>query len=114
MLAFQNSKNTGFTIHSSFYSQNTAIILMPSERHLFRIVYDYQSKNFDFSAHLFDIAYQFTLNIKRKIDWELKLNNIFNQKKIEEIGISHYSIYSNSFYLRPRQIFISIKTNIQK
>ena len=114
LLAFFKNNGAGFNSKSRSYTQGVHIYIIPSSSHNVNFSYDFQSKTSDnntFSANLFDLAYQFTVT-KRKLDFELKLNNLFNQKQITEIATSYFADYFNQIQIRKRQIVFTVKMNL--
>jgi hypothetical protein len=57
-----------------------------------------------------DLSYLYTFK-KSKIDFEIKWTNILNTRKYEEIIINDYGLVSNTFIIRPSQVFVSLKFN---
>ncbi|MDA3904987.1 MAG: hypothetical protein PF484_02815 [Bacteroidales bacterium] len=55
-----------------------------------------------------DFLYRYTIT-KRKIDIELRWNNIFNTKFYTTYQASAFTVYESTYLLRPSQVFMSIK-----
>ncbi len=56
----------------------------------------------------FDLLYRYTISDK-KIDIELRWNNIFNNKSYTTYQASAFTVYESTYLLRPSQVFLSVK-----
>jgi hypothetical protein len=66
--------------------------------------YDYKGSNNIFV----DMLYRYTVK-KRKIDLELRWNNIFNSKNYTSYEASAFTVWESTYVLRPSQLFVSVK-----
>lgn len=73
----------------------------------------YQLNKQRFENKFFDLAWQYNLQ-KRKMDFEMKLLNIFNTQTYRQVVVS--AIETNSIYytIRPRQLLFSVKFNLRR
>ena len=58
-----------------------------------------------------DLIYRFTL-VKKKIDFELLYNNIFETENYQTININNYSAVETNFTLRPSQIIFKVRFSL--
>ena len=58
-----------------------------------------------------DIFYRFTLT-KRKIDFELQWNNLFNVNNYQTVNITEFSYLETNFKLRPSQVLFKIRFSL--
>lgn len=64
------------------------------------------------SGHVFfDLLYRYTF-VKKKLDLEFKLNNIFNAKSYTSFSSNTYSVIESTYALRPFYGMISLKFNL--
>lgn len=55
-----------------------------------------------------DVLYRYTFKA-RKIDLELRWNNIFNHQTYTTLQASSFTVYESTYNLRPSQVFLSVK-----
>lgn len=55
-----------------------------------------------------DFSYRYTFT-KRKIDLEIRWNNIFDTKTYIDYQANSFSVWESTYYLRPSQLFFAIK-----
>ena len=55
-----------------------------------------------------DVLYRYTITAK-KIDLELRWNNIFDQQTYTTLQASSFTVYESNYKLRPSQVFLSVK-----
>jgi hypothetical protein len=83
------------------------IFAFPAKDHLLSLESEYY--NLDDNNNIFvDILYRYTVS-KRKIDIELRWNNIFNNKTYTSYQASDFTVWESTYILRPSQVFLSVK-----
>lgn len=90
-----------------YIRHNCDVLVFPGKSHLFCItseIYDYQRKVFLYM----DISYRYSL-YKRKLDFEMKFSNIFNNDKYISYFTGTFSLMESVYTLRPREILCSVK-----
>lgn len=55
-----------------------------------------------------DALYRYTFTA-RKIDFELRWNNIFNNQTYTTLQANSFTVYESVYYLRPSQVFLSVR-----
>lgn len=86
------------------------IFAYPWRHHMLRFSFEYYSLN-NSNNYFLDISYRFTLK-KQKLDFELFWNNIFNNVSYISYFANSYTVTESIYYLRPRQVFFSVKFSI--
>lgn len=66
--------------------------------------YHYGGKN----NYFVDALYRYTFSAK-KIDLELRWNNIFNNRTYTTLQASSFTVYESTYNLRPAQVFVSVR-----
>lgn len=66
--------------------------------------YDYEGSNNFFV----DMLYRYTIS-KKKIDIELRWNNIFNNETYKTFQASAFTVWESTYLMRPSQVFLSVK-----
>jgi hypothetical protein len=83
------------------------IFAFPAKDHLLSLESEYYK--LDDNNNIFvDILYRYTVS-KRKIDIELRWNNIFNNKTYTSYQASDFTVWESTYLLRPSQVFLSVK-----
>jgi hypothetical protein len=59
-----------------------------------------------------DATYRYTLPTARKLDIELKANNLFNAQQYQYAFVNQFIIVQNSYALRPRQVLASVRLSL--
>lgn len=83
------------------------VLVFPGKNHLFCVtseIYDYQEETFLYM----DISYQYSLR-KHKLDFEVKLSNIFNNEAYISYFTGSFSLMESVYKLRPREVLCSVK-----
>ena len=81
--------------------------IFPHRDHLITLnseIYSHLGKNYIY----FDASYQYSIP-KYKLDFELKCNNIFNNKLYVSYYSGAFSIVESIYEIRPMEIFLSVK-----
>jgi hypothetical protein len=100
------------TITQQFHKLNLNIY--PKENHYFGIKTEYIKNNLfsDTDENLFaDMVYRYTWK-KKKIDFELQWNNVFNTENYRTININSFSYVETNFNLRPSQVLFKIRFSL--
>lgn len=90
-----------------YLRHNCDILVFPGKNHLFCVtseIYDYQEETFLYM----DVSYQYSLR-KHKLDFEVKLSNIFNNDAYISYFTSNFSLMESVYKLRPREVLCSVK-----
>lgn len=90
-----------------YLRHNCDILVFPGKNHLFCItseIYDYQEETFLYM----DVSYQYSLR-KHKLDFEVKLSNIFNNDAYISYFTGTFSLMESVYKLRPREVLCSVK-----
>lgn len=90
-----------------YLRHNCDLMVFPGRDHLVCVtseIYDYQEETFLYM----DISYQYSLR-KRKLDFELKLSNLFNNDAYISYYTGVFSLMESVYTLRPREVFCSVK-----
>ncbi len=106
----QSKKNQNITTQSHKWNLN----IYPSDRQYIGIksVY-FQNDLFSEKTNYFftDMVYRYTLK-KKKIDFELQWNNIFNIKNYKNVIIDDFKYIETGFKLRPMQILFKVRFSL--
>jgi outer membrane receptor for ferric coprogen and ferric-rhodotorulic acid len=103
----QNQENPTITQQSHLLNLN----FYPKNNQFFAIKSEYINNNLysERTENVFvDLLYRYTL-IKKKIDLEMNLTNLFNTTNFKTINISDFSYIETNFNLRPRQVLFKIR-----
>lgn len=90
-----------------YMRHNCNLLVFPGKNHLFCItseIYDYQEDTFLYM----DVSYQYSLR-KHKLDFEVKLSNIFNNDAYISYYTGIFSLMESVYKLRPREVLFSMK-----
>lgn len=90
-----------------YMRHNCDLLVFPGRNHLFCItseIYDYQQETFLYM----DVSYQYSLR-KHKLDFEVKLSNIFNNDAYISYYTGVFSLMESVYKLRPREVLFSMK-----
>lgn len=91
----------------NYLRHNCDLLMFPGRDHLVCLtseIYDYQQE----TCLYMDISYQYSLR-KLKLDFELKLSNIFNSDAYVSYYTGDFSLMESVYKLRQREIFASVK-----
>lgn len=105
-------KQNNQTITQQFHRFN--INIYPKENQYIALKTEYISNNlFSKNAtNLFaDIIYRYTWD-KKKIDFELQWNNIFNTTNYRTVNIDNFSYIETNFNLRPNQLLVKVRFSL--
>ena len=83
----------------------------PKKYHYFALNSEYLVNNSftNNNEYLFlDFLYRYNWK-KKNIDFEMQLNNIFNNKTYSTINVTDFSYVETNLVLRPRQLFFKIR-----
>ena len=58
-----------------------------------------------------DFIYRYTIQ-KKKIDFEMQLNNVFGTNNFKTINVSDFSYVATNFLLRPRQLLFKVRFSL--
>ncbi|TDD76463.1 carboxypeptidase regulatory-like domain-containing protein [Flavobacterium caseinilyticum] len=58
-----------------------------------------------------DFIYRYTIQ-KKKIDFEMQVNNVFGTNNFETINVSDFSYVATNFMLRPRQLLFKVRFSL--
>lgn len=95
--------------HISLTKHNINFFIFPVENQLINFTTEYYNHNS--SNNLFvDLLYRYTY-IEKKIDIEVKCNNIFNSGTYTSFIANAYSVWETTYLLRPFQMIASVKFN---
>ncbi|NOX45392.1 MAG: carboxypeptidase-like regulatory domain-containing protein [Chlorobi bacterium] len=83
------------------------LFAFPAKNQLISIESEYYKLNYTNNIFV-DILYRYTVT-KRKIDIELRWNNIFNNKTYTSYQASDFIVWESTYILRPSQVFLSVK-----
>lgn len=102
-----NGNNRSLFQHDHHLETNVFI----TKIHSLRMNYDlYNYNQPGYSAQQFlDILYRFSLPLKRKIDVEIKCNNVFNRDVFASYYNDGYTTIQNTFLLRKRQVIMLLR-----
>ncbi len=93
----------------SMLSHNLIFFVSPNDNHLVSLTseyYDHEGNTTFFG----DVSYRYTiLKSKKKVDFELKWNNIFNNKTYTTYQASSFTVWKSTYDLRPSQVMLSAK-----
>lgn len=90
-----------------YLRHNCDLLVFPWRNHLVCLtseIYDYQKETFLYM----DVSYQYSLQ-KYKLDFGVRLSNIFNNDAYISYFTSNFSIMESVYRLRPREILCSVK-----
>lgn len=94
-----------------FLSQSLQFHFYPAKNHYLGIMGEhfYNHTKLDKTNIVYpDLIYRFTLP-KKKIDFQLELMNIFNEKYYITTRFNDFAFYQHRFFIRPRQAVFTIK-----
>ena len=95
----------------NFQSYAVSINIYPAKRHYLAFKTDYYRNNLfqGKSSNVFsDFSYRYTTN-KKKIDFEIVWNNIFNVNDFQTLNINSFVTTQTNFRLRPTQILLKTR-----
>ncbi|KKX47241.1 hypothetical protein [Sphingobacterium sp. IITKGP-BTPF85] len=88
--------------------------VIPIEKHAFHVNLDYYIFNYQDNQNSYpflNLLYRFYR--KKKIDFEIKWNNIINNRDFTRLYFDQAQIIKSSYQLRPSQLLFSIKFNFR-
>ncbi|MCW2259676.1 MULTISPECIES: carboxypeptidase-like regulatory domain-containing protein [Sphingobacterium] len=89
--------------------------VIPIEKHAFHVNLDYYIFNYQDNQNSYpflNLLYRFSIE-KKKIDFEIKWNNIINNRDFTRLYFDQAQIIKSSYQLRPSQLLFSIKFNFR-
>jgi len=91
----------------SLFTHKFNFFAFPAKNQLFSFSSEYY--NLDGNNNFFaNILYRYTIT-KRKVEIEFSWDNIFNTKTYTSYQTNAYAIYHSTYFLRPSQVFLSVK-----
>ncbi len=90
-----------------YLRHNCNVLVFPGKNHLLCVtseIYDYQQETFLYM----DFSYQYSLR-KQKLDFEMKMSNIFNNDAYISYFTGAFSLMESVYKLRQREILCSVK-----
>lgn len=93
----------------SRYSHTFNVFAFPARNQLVSIESEYYIYQ-DNENYFFDFLYRYSVPAK-KIDLELRWNNIFNNKTYTTFTVSDNIVYESKYHLRASQILLSVRFN---
>ena len=95
--------------HISLTKHNINFFFFPVKNQLINFTAEYYNHNS--SNNLFvDLMYRYAYT-EKKIDIEVKCNNIFNSGTYTSFSANAYSVWETTYLLRPFQVIVSVKFN---
>jgi hypothetical protein len=91
----------------SLIRHNLNVFAFPSKNQLISLsseYYDYEGSNNFFV----DLLYRYTI-LKKKIDLELRWNNIFDNKTYKTFQANAFTVFESTYTLRPSQVLVMVK-----
>ena len=116
-ISYSDTKRKDKATNSSTYSLNqtasiSAYLLKNGSINISGDWSNYTISHQKFNNRFLDMYYRHTVG-KRKIDLELRWNNIFNMKEYEQVIISSIQTNISQFQLRPSQVLMSVRMNLR-
>lgn len=115
VLGFSSQYSFNTKTNNSSLKQVAEVFVSPEKNHSISFYGDFSAfklKKRYYTNPFFDIKYRYTLE-KKKIDFELKFNNIFNKYIFEQVDFSETQIRETNFNIRPRQLLFSVNFNFR-
>lgn len=113
--AASNRYSTGITTPSQSFTHGMNAFFYPFKMNTVIVTWDnaiYKLNTKRFENNFLDLVYQYNLQ-KRKMDFEIKLLNIFNTQTYRQIMVSAIQTNTIFYTIRPRQFLFSVKFNLR-
>jgi hypothetical protein len=88
---------------------NLNFFIFPVKNQLINLTAEYYNHN-NMNNLFVDLLYRYSF-VKKKIDAEVKFNNIFNSRTYTSYLANAYSVFETTYLLRPFQVIFSVKFN---
>lgn len=112
-LTLGTSKSTFNQVNFNQQNHFINFYVSPIEKHAFHVNLDYYIFNYQHNQNSYpflNLLYRFSIE-KKKMDFEIKWNNIINNRDFKRLYFDQAQIIESSHQLRPAQLLVSIKFN---
>jgi len=93
----------------SMLSHNLLFFISPKDNHLISLTSEYYDHKGN-TTFFGDVSYRYTISKSgKKVDFELKWNNIFNNKTYTTYQASSFTVWKSTYDLRPSQALLSVR-----